>query len=57
MSARRCTRGARYGLAAIDLVRAAGVRHVVFSSALHTITDLIRHEIKRDVEQHLVSAL
>ena len=45
------------GLAAIDAARAAGVGHFVFSSVLHAITtDLIQHEIKRDLEEHLLSS-
>ena len=45
------------GLAMVDMARAAGVRNFVFSSVLHAITtDLIQHEIKRDVEEHLLSS-
>ncbi len=45
------------GIAAIDAARAAGVRHFVFSSVLHAITtDLVQHEIKRDIEEHLLSS-
>ncbi len=45
------------GLAAVDAARAAGVKHFVFSSVLHAITtDLIQHEIKRDIEEHLLSS-
>lgn len=45
------------GFAVIDAARAAGVRHFVFSSVLHAITtDLIQHEIKRDLEEHLLSS-
>lgn len=45
------------GFAIIDAARAEGVSHFVFSSVLHAITtDLIQHEIKRDVEEHLVSS-
>ncbi len=45
------------GFAAIDAARAAGVQHFVFSSVLHAIiTDLVQHEIKRDLEEHLVSS-
>jgi uncharacterized protein YbjT (DUF2867 family) len=45
------------GIAAVDAARAAGVRHFVFSSVLHAITtDLIQHEIKRDIEEHLLSS-
>ena len=45
------------GFAIVDAARAAGVRHFVFSSVLHSITtDLIQHEIKRDIEEHLLSS-
>jgi uncharacterized protein YbjT (DUF2867 family) len=45
------------GIAAIDAARRAGVRHFVFSSVLHAIiTDLVQHEIKRDIEEHLISS-
>ena len=45
------------GLAWIDAAKDAGVRHFVFSSVLHPIiTDLVQHEIKRDIEEHLVSS-
>ena len=45
------------GFAAIDMAEAAGVRHFVFSSVLHSITTaLVQHEIKRDVEEHLLSS-
>jgi len=45
------------GFAVIDAARVAGVRHFVFSSVLHAIlTDLVQHEIKRDVEEHLLSS-
>ena len=45
------------GLAMVDAARSAGVDHFVFSSVLHAITtDLIQHEIKRDVEEHLLSS-
>jgi uncharacterized protein YbjT (DUF2867 family) len=45
------------GFAAIDAARAAGVKHFVFSSVLHAIiTDLIQHEIKRDLEEYLLSS-
>jgi uncharacterized protein YbjT (DUF2867 family) len=44
------------GFAAIDAARAAGVKHFVFSSVLHAIiTDLIQHEIKRDIEEYLIT--
>jgi uncharacterized protein YbjT (DUF2867 family) len=45
------------GIAAVDAARAAGVQHFVFSSVLHAIiTDLVQHEIKRDIEEHLISS-
>ncbi len=45
------------GFAMMDASRAAGVEHFVFSSVLHAITtDLIQHEIKRDLEEHLLSS-
>lgn len=45
------------GFAAVDAARRAGVRHFVMSSVLHAITtDLVQHEIKRDIEEHLLSS-
>jgi uncharacterized protein YbjT (DUF2867 family) len=45
------------GIAAVDAARAAGVQHFVFSSVLHAIiTDLVQHEIKRDLEEYLISS-
>lgn len=45
------------GLAMIDAAREANVGYFVFSSVLHAITtDLIQHEIKRDLEEHLLSS-
>ncbi len=45
------------GFAMVDAARAAGVGHFVFSSVLHAITtDLIQHEAKRDIEEHLLSS-
>jgi uncharacterized protein YbjT (DUF2867 family) len=45
------------GLAAIDAAMEAGVKHFVFSSVLHAIVaELIQHEIKRDIEEYLVSS-
>ena len=45
------------GLAWIDAAKAEGVGHFVFSSVLHAIlTDLVQHEIKRDIEEYLVSS-
>jgi uncharacterized protein YbjT (DUF2867 family) len=43
------------GFAMIDAAKAEGVGHFVFSSVLHAIaSDLIQHEIKRDIEEHLL---
>ena len=45
------------GRAWIDAAKAAGVGHFVFSSVLHAVvTDLVQHEIKRDIEEHLISS-
>lgn len=45
------------GFAIIDAARAEGVAHFVFSSVLHAIiTDLVQHEIKRDIEEYLLSS-
>ncbi|MBB5577331.1 MULTISPECIES: SDR family oxidoreductase [Rhizobium] len=45
------------GLRMVDAARQAGVRHFVFSSVLHPIiSDLVQHEIKRDIEEHLLSS-
>jgi len=45
------------GFAAVDAARVCGVRHFVLSSVLHAITtDLVQHEIKRDIEEHLLSS-
>jgi len=45
------------GFAIVDAARAEGVRHFVMSSVLHAITtDLIQHEVKRDIEEHLLSS-
>ncbi len=45
------------GFAIVDAARAVGVKHFVMSSVLHAITtDLLQHEIKRDIEEHLLSS-
>src|SRR5271170_6912396 len=45
------------GLSLVDAARTAGVRHFVLSSVLHAITtDLVQHEIKRDIEEYLLSS-
>lgn len=45
------------GFAIVDAARTEGVQHLVLSSVLHAITtDLVQHEIKRDIEEHLLSS-
>jgi uncharacterized protein YbjT (DUF2867 family) len=45
------------GFAVVVAARAEGVKHLVLSSVLHAITtDLVQHEIKRDIEEHLLSS-
>ena len=45
------------GMGLVDAAVEAGVEHVVFSSVLHAIaTSLVQHEIKRDVEEHLIDS-
>jgi uncharacterized protein YbjT (DUF2867 family) len=45
------------GFAAVDAAIEAGVKHFVFSSVLHPLlTGLIQHEIKRDIEEHLIQS-
>ncbi len=45
------------GFAIIDAAQAEGVKHFVMSSVLHAITtDLVQHEVKRDIEEHLLSS-
>lgn len=45
------------GFSMVDAAREANVEHFVFSSVLHAITtDLIQHEVKRDIEEHLLSS-
>jgi uncharacterized protein YbjT (DUF2867 family) len=45
------------GFAMVEAARKAGVGHFVLSSVLHAITtDLIQHEIKRDIEEYLLSS-
>jgi uncharacterized protein YbjT (DUF2867 family) len=45
------------GFAMIDAAVTTGVRHFVMSSVLHAITtDLVQHEVKRDIEEHLLSS-
>lgn len=43
------------GFSWIDVAKAAGVGHFVFSSVLHPIlNDLVQHEIKRTIEERLI---
>ena len=43
------------GFGVVDAAQREGVQHVVFSSVLHAIaTGLVQHQIKRDVEEHLL---
>ena len=45
------------GFAMVDAAAAEGVRHFVMSSVLYAITtDLVQHEVKRDIEEHLLSS-
>jgi uncharacterized protein YbjT (DUF2867 family) len=45
------------GFNIVDAAHKVGVKHFVFSSVLHAITtDLVQHEIKRDIEEHLLSS-
>jgi uncharacterized protein YbjT (DUF2867 family) len=45
------------GLSVVNAASAAGVKHFVLSSVLHAITtELVQHEIKRDIEEHLLSS-
>ncbi|GGF15721.1 SDR family oxidoreductase [Subtercola lobariae] len=45
------------GFGLIDAAREAGVSHFVFSSVLHAIaSELVQHEIKRDIEEHLLAS-
>lgn len=45
------------GFGVVDAARREGVEHVVLSSVLHAIaTGLVQHEIKRDVEEHLIDS-
>ncbi len=45
------------GFAAVDAAVQAGVKHFVLSSVLHAIiTDLTQHEVKRDIEEYLLSS-
>ncbi len=45
------------GFGLVDAARREGVAHVVLSSVLHAIaTGLVQHEIKRDIEEHLIDS-
>lgn len=45
------------GRAWIDAAKREGVAHFVFSSVIHAVlTDLVQHEIKRDLEEYLISS-
>lgn len=45
------------GFLMVDAASKAGVRHFIFSSVLHAIvTELVQHEIKRDIEEYLVGS-
>ena len=45
------------GMAWIDAAKAHGVGHFVFSSVLHpSLTELVQHRIKCDIEEHLISS-
>ena len=44
------------GEALIDAARRTSVSHVVFSSVLHPIIDIVQHRIKRDLEVQLIES-
>jgi NAD(P)H dehydrogenase (quinone) len=44
------------GFAMIEAAKRAGVRHVVFSSLLHPIVDILQHRYKRDIEEALIES-
>ena len=45
------------GIAWIDAAKANGVGHFVFSSVLHpSLTELVQHRIKRDIEEYLIAS-
>jgi uncharacterized protein YbjT (DUF2867 family) len=45
------------GFAMVDAARDAGVGHLIYSSVLHPIASkMIQHNLKRDVEEHLLEA-
>ena len=45
------------GMAWIDAAKAHGVAHFVFSSVLHpSLTELVQHRIKRDIEEYLIAS-
>lgn len=44
------------GFAMVDAARTLGVRHVVYSSVLHPIIDIVQHRYKRDIEERLIGS-
>jgi uncharacterized protein YbjT (DUF2867 family) len=44
------------GFAMIEAARVLGVRHVVFSSVLYPIIDILQHRYKRDIEERLIES-
>lgn len=45
------------GIAMIDAAREVGISHFIYSSVLHAIvSELVQHEIKRDIEEYLVGS-
>jgi len=44
------------GFAMVEAARRTKVRHVVMSSVLHTIIDILQHRIKRDIEEKLIES-
>ncbi|HET6736321.1 SDR family oxidoreductase [Mycobacterium sp.] len=44
------------GFAMVEAAKRVGVRHVVFSSVMHTIIDIIQHRYKRDHEEALIES-
>jgi uncharacterized protein YbjT (DUF2867 family) len=45
------------GFAMVDAAREAGVGHMIYSSAMHPIASkMIQHNLKREVEEHLLEA-
>ncbi|GAA2397267.1 SDR family oxidoreductase [Mycolicibacterium llatzerense] len=44
------------GFAMIEAAKRVGTRHVVFSSVMHTIIDIMQHRYKRDQEEALIES-